>query len=143
MSAARVELSVVRKAQAPYTRAWLAKAVEAALTAAGKRGKHRVTLAIVRDAEMKKMNTAYRGKNATTDVLSFPSEEEDYLGDILIAPAQIRRQAKEFGRTNKSEFALMLIHGTLHLLGHDHEKTKEAARMFLLQEKALKKLGLL
>jgi probable rRNA maturation factor len=102
-----------------------------------------VSVALVTDAEMKKWNCAFRGKNRTTDVLSFPVDgpaktkpkqsRRDrakspsplptgrYLGDVAIAPAVARQNARRFGRTFSAEMRILIVHGILHLLGYDHE----------------------
>src|SRR5271156_4470798 len=102
-----------------------------------------ITVALVTDAEMKKWNRAFRGKNRPTDVLSFPVDGPakpkpkesrrarpkspsrgpagPYLGDIAIAPAVARQNARRFGRTFSAEMRILIVHGILHLLGYDHE----------------------
>jgi probable rRNA maturation factor len=99
-----------------------------------------VSLHLIGDRLMKKMNQEYRGKNKTTDVLSFGLEEKNKkkknidLGDIFISVPQIERQAKSLGTSDKEEFVLAWIHGILHLAGYDHQGSKEAEKMFSLQE---------
>jgi probable rRNA maturation factor len=101
-----------------------------------------LTVALVSDLEMKRWNRAYRGKNRPTDVLSFPLEnsvppakirtrrasspgrakpKDLYLGDIAIAPAVARKNARRFGRTFAAEMRILILHGILHLMGYDHE----------------------
>jgi probable rRNA maturation factor len=99
-----------------------------------------LTVALVSDLEMKRWNRAYRGKNRPTDVLSFPLEnsasasatptrrsssssrvKDIYLGDIAIAPAVARKNARRFGRTFTAEMRILILHGILHLMGYDHE----------------------
>lgn len=97
---------------------------------------------VVSEATIKKLNKKYRNKNKVTDVLSFSLVEGDshpgpYLGEIYICYKQILRQAKEFNVEPKDEFGRMLVHGLLHLIGHDHIKDSEAKKMFSLQEKIL------
>ena len=81
---------------------------------------------------MKRLNSKFRGKNSTTDVLSFPLAEnfERHLGDIVISLPQARKQAREFGSRLQEELLRLLIHGLLHLLGYDHEgvSKREALR---------------
>lgn len=97
---------------------------------------------------MRSLNFRYRGKDATTDVLTFPlSEGEDFfenslpeLGDIFISVPQIRRQARELGINPQEEFVRMLIHGVLHSIGYDHMTKDDAEKMFGLQEKLLSQL---
>lgn len=96
---------------------------------------------VIGDARMKALNRKYRGVNATTDVLSFPTERDtNDLGDLFISAPQIRRQAKQYGAAAKEEFVRMLAHGVLHLLGHDHQHAREARKMFALQEKLVGRL---
>ncbi|MFA4831419.1 MAG: rRNA maturation RNase YbeY [Patescibacteria group bacterium] len=99
-----------------------------------------VSVHLIADARMKKLNTKYLAKNSTTDVLSFSTEsaagncEECDLGDIFISLPQIRRQAKVFGISEKEEFVRILIHGILHLSGYVHQKRRDSDKMFALQE---------
>lgn len=94
-----------------------------------------ITLVFISNAEMKIMNTRYRGKKYATDILSFESVDPSNLGDLVIATSVIRRQAKEHGLTMQQELGYMILHGMLHLLGYDHEKSvKEAKRMFKIQD---------
>lgn len=138
---------------------WTAKKVAAlaTLTAshAGFLGNGVVSVKIVADAEMRKLNKMYRDKDKTTDVLSFgytsrhaptpapvharPAPIE--LGDIVISLPQVRRQAAEIGRDVSAEFALMVVHGVLHVLGHDHVTLKQETAMFSLQHEILLRSG--
>jgi len=96
------------------------------------------TVSLVTDAQMARWNRLYRGKPTATDVLSFPAEARTatrrkpamvrwrkrpglYLGDIAIAPAVARRNARRFGRTFNDEMRILILHGILHLMGYDHE----------------------
>jgi probable rRNA maturation factor len=84
----------------------------------------------------KKMNLAFRGKNYATDILSFGPIEAGELGELVLCPQVIERQAKDHGLSVRAELGYMLIHGCLHLLGFDHEQSeKEAKRMFRLQDR--------
>ena len=105
-----------------------------------------VTVAFVSDAAIRKLNLNFRGKDKTTDVLSFPVEPEDFetgdepmLGDIIISLAQAARQAQENGLTLDEEIAQLILHGVLHLLGHDHET--DDGTMNRLELRLRKKLG--
>lgn len=89
-----------------------------------------VTVCLVTDAEMARMNQAFRRKHGPTDVLSFPAGKEEgdscgaekaFLGDIAIAPETARRHARRNGRSLASELRVLILHGVLHLLGYDHE----------------------
>lgn len=88
-----------------------------------------VELMIVDDAKMLALNSEYRGKESSTDVLSFPLEapftEESIfgmpLGTIIISDAYVKKEAKALGHSEQDELSLLFIHGLLHLLGFDHE----------------------
>jgi rRNA maturation RNase YbeY len=105
-----------------------------------------LSIALIGDAEMQKLNARYRQKNYPTDVLSFPVEENvpgdvRLLGDVVISVDKARRQAKERARTLDEEMVTLLIHGVLHLLGYDHERSaKEARRMGRLEKKVYRAL---
>lgn len=74
------------------------------------------------DRELRRANLEYRGKDYATDVLSFPGDGEDgHLGDILISVPRARHQALEAGHDGEREVEILLLHGVLHCLGHDHE----------------------
>ncbi|MFH0857791.1 MAG: rRNA maturation RNase YbeY [Candidatus Magasanikbacteria bacterium] len=103
-----------------------------------------VSIHLIGDTKMKQLNSQFRRKNSTTDVLSFAIQEgehffdSDELGEIFISIPRIKKQAKQNKISFQEEFMRMLIHGMLHLLGYDHAKPKAAKKMFLLQEKILK-----
>jgi probable rRNA maturation factor len=96
-----------------------------------KKNKFEVSIAFVSDKEIKKLNKIYRGINKPTDVLSFEGEGK-FLGEIIISYSQIKKQAKEFGRTTKQELVFILVHGLLHLLGLDDETEK--GRLGMIEE---------
>ncbi|MEP6789711.1 MAG: rRNA maturation RNase YbeY [Acidobacteriota bacterium] len=85
------------------------------------------SIAFVPDARIKQLNEFFRGKNTTTDVLSFPREpdefdpDKDNLGDIVISAEQAQKQAAENGLTLEGEIKQLILHGLLHLCGYDHE----------------------
>ena len=104
-----------------------------------------ISVYITDDQEIRELNKTYRGKDKSTDVLSFPLDEtfDGYriLGDIVISQDTAERQAKELGHSLKNEVKRLLIHGLVHLLGYDHEKGGEEERKFKeLEEKILSKL---
>jgi probable rRNA maturation factor len=79
---------------------------------------------IAGDAELRRLNRDFRGKDQATDVLSFPAPAEPAhprLGDVAISAVRARAQAREFGHTAEQEVRLLMLHGVLHLLGMDHE----------------------
>jgi probable rRNA maturation factor len=73
------------------------------------------------DAELRRLNRAFRGKDHATDVLSFPSGTPGSLGDLAISVVRARLQAREFGHTTEDEVRILMLHGVLHLTGLDHE----------------------
>ena len=85
------------------------------------------TVAFVSDRTMRDLNKQFRGKNYTTDVLSFPFEadefdlDQNHLGDIVISIEQAQKQAAENGLTLETEIKQLILHGVLHLCGYDHE----------------------
>jgi probable rRNA maturation factor len=130
-----------------------------------------LTVALVTDAQIRRWNRAYRGKNRPTDVLSFPADGSqaepstrrkhrpprrvrathvtasavsfapEYLGDIAIAPAVARRNALRLGRAFDHEMRILILHGMLHLLGYDHET--DSGEMDRRENRLRRDLGLL
>jgi probable rRNA maturation factor len=93
-----------------------------------------VSLAFVGDSEIRKINKRYRQKDNVTDVLSF-NGEGNFLGEIIIDYAQIKRQAKELGKKVDEELVFILVHGLLHLIGYDDETEKGRVEMIRMGEK--------
>jgi probable rRNA maturation factor len=91
------------------------------------------------DAELRRLNRDFRGKDYATDVLSFPGGP-GHLGDLAISVMRARAQAREFGHTTEDEVRILMLHGVLHLLGHDHEK--DSGRMARLEKRWRRELGL-
>jgi probable rRNA maturation factor len=118
-----------------------------------KQSKH-FSLVIVSEAQIRKWNRIYRGKDKVTDVLSFAEsdfqedlplnivKESSDLGEILICWPQLKRQSKEYGWSEDVEFSRLLVHGLAHLVGYDHEDVtiKEAKRMTNFEGKVFKLL---
>lgn len=110
---------------------------------AGESEKGDLSIVFVGPGRMKKINKSYLGRNRTTDVLSFPEskiklkqfkigplEKSESLGEIVICLREVKKNAKRYKVDFKTELARILIHGLLHLLGYDHEKSeKEAQKM--------------
>ncbi len=109
---------------------------------AGGGGSGQVTILFTSDREMRSLNRRFRGKDRSTDVLSFPAHEgPGYLGDLAISLAAARRQARGAGWSVGDEIHFLMLHGLLHLLGYDHET--DDGRMSRLQEKLARQvLGL-
>ena len=98
-----------------------------------------LSIYITDDLEIQELNKVYRGKDGPTDVLSFPLNEifngYKILGDIVISQDTAERQAKELGHTLEEEVRRLLVHGIIHLLGYDHEKSSEEEKKFYSLER--------
>jgi len=107
-----------------------------------------ITIVLTDDDQLRELNLDYLGIDAPTDVLSFPASESDpetgarYLGDIVISIHRAEQQAQAAGHSLQAEAQLLVVHGTLHLLGHDHAEAEQKARMWSAQVEILKRLGL-
>jgi metalloprotein, YbeY/UPF0054 family len=109
-------------------------------------GESKVVLSVefIGDHRMRRLNAQYRGRNMTTDVLAFsmreaPGPRSALLGDVVISIPQAVRQAIEQEHSIQHELAILLIHGILHLLGYDHERSEMEARRMRRKESALLK----
>ena len=108
-----------------------------------------LVLLLTDDATVRRLNRRYRAEDKTTDVLSFPADEEParggepvYLGDIAISAPQAARQAARGGHPVSAELQLLTIHGILHLLGYDHAESADKARIWALQTAILQQLDI-
>jgi probable rRNA maturation factor len=107
-----------------------------------------VTILLTTNSQLHTLNRDYLGIDAPTDVLSFPLDETDpengkrYLGDVIIAIPRAAQQAKAAGHPLEAEVQLLVVHGILHLLGHDHASVEEKALMWQAQGEILESLGL-
>ncbi len=124
-------------------------AVPAALAGAGAVGPREVVVLGCDDARIAGLNAGFRGRDAATNVLSFPSAERDAgapsgdveLGDVAIAYETCAREAAERGIAFDAHVIHLLVHATLHLLGHDHDDEAPAARMEALEVAVMARLG--
>lgn len=96
---------------------------------AGRTGSE-VTVRITGDRELRRLNREFLGHDEPTDVLSFPAEEDGYLGDLAISWPAVVRQSAAYGHPEAAELALLLVHGLLHLLGRDHATADEERAMW-------------
>ncbi len=99
------------------------------------KSKSAVDIHIVSADEIKKLNTQHRNKPTVTDVLSFPYEEKDYLGELIICYEIAKQDAHELGIPIREELDVLLVHGLVHLHGYDHVTDKEAVEMEHLEKK--------
>ncbi len=123
-----------KKALYPYC-----KTVEAIAGVVG--GKGELSIVLANDEFIHALNKQYRSKDKPTNVLSFPNDEEP-LGDVILAFETIAREAEEQGKSFKHHAAHLIVHGVLHLMGHDHENAADAEKMEAKEIKILKKLGI-
>ena len=105
-----------------------------------------LTLRLVDEAEIRELNSRYRGKDAPTNVLSFPAElppgiDIPLLGDIVICAPLVHEEAAAQNKPVQAHWAHLVIHGVLHLLGHDHQGEQEAREMETIEVDLLFSLG--
>ncbi len=124
---------------------------QAAATAAACAGvSRRITmcLRIADDETVRELNRRWRDVDAPTDVLSFPMQEgpgldfEESLGDVVLAWPYVKREAARLGLDARAHALHLIVHGVLHLLGHDHAAPAETARMRGMERRAMRELGL-
>lgn len=129
----------------------LARSARATLRHQRVNGPAALTIVITGDGNMRRLNRAYRGVDATTDVLAFGDAEGDgfvsppgaprYLGDVIISLPRAEAQAARAGHPSDAELQLLTVHGVLHLLGYDHAEPAEKAAMWAAQAEILHALG--
>jgi probable rRNA maturation factor len=107
-----------------------------------KQAKASLTLLLADDNRLRELNRDFRGKNKPTNVLSFPAEDDGYLGDIALAYGATAREAKTANKTIADHATHLVVHGVLHLLGYDHETAGDARIMEPLEVRILAKLGI-
>lgn len=123
----------------------LIQAAQAVLDVLNRNEDQEVSIIITDDEQLRQLNRSFRGSDETTDVLAFPMAQVDpdsgklYLGDILISLEQAKAQAMLHGNSLKDELQLLVVHGTLHLLGYDHVDPVDKDRMWEAQEKILRR----
>lgn len=150
----KLSLSLQQNFQAPelvLKRAYIKKVVETSLRHIGTQSDCEIGIACVDDNESHKLNLEYRQKDKPTNVLSFPSDLPDEMaefldafpiGDLVICIPVVLQEANEQGKTPLAHFTHMLVHGTLHLMGYDHETSEEdAEEMEGIEIEILTKLG--
>jgi probable rRNA maturation factor len=112
-------------------------------------GEGEVSIVLVEPAAIRRLNRQYRGRDSVTDVLAFPIDEDPaddlpgvprMLGDVVVCLEQARVQAVELGHSPAEELTTLLAHGTLHLLGYDHEDDADEGRMAQRQDELLGRL---
>jgi len=133
--------------------AWVGRTADAVLAAARAQSAE-LSLVLVSDRRMRSLNRQYRKKDRTTDVLAFPLQENGVrprfrrkrgqtpfppmlLGDVVISMSTAKRQAAALGHGLREELARLLVHGVLHLLGYDHERSERDALLMARREQAV------
>jgi probable rRNA maturation factor len=120
-----------------------------ATNALGRRAVGReIGVSVVGPAESRRLNAQYRGKNKPTNVLSFPvadlpreADEPMPLGDLVICPQVLRTEAREQKKSLRAHWAHLVVHGSLHLIGYDHEHDADAGRMERREIAVMRRLG--
>jgi probable rRNA maturation factor len=107
-----------------------------------------LALRVVGTAESRRLNNHFRGKDAPTNVLSFPAPQFAAgnsglrpLGDLVICARLLRREARAQGKSLRAHWAHLVVHGALHLIGYDHERARDARRMERREIAVLRRLG--
>ena len=132
----------------PFPQNLLERAANAALIHESEPLNSELSIVLTDEARLQQLNRDYLGIDAPTDVLSFPASETDpetgtrYIGDILISMPRAQAQAEAAGHPLEWEVQLLVVHGILHLLGHDHAEPEEKARMWKAQAEILETIGL-
>jgi len=125
----------------PEARGIVWHAARAALRAAGDRGS--LCIVLSSDAELRRLNRAWRGTDRPTNVLSFPAGGEvPSRGDVILACETVLREARRQRKQPRHHLSHLVVHGVLHLLGHDHETADGARLMEGLERKVLARLGI-
>jgi probable rRNA maturation factor len=140
-----VPIGIVQRRRAPGVSAAQMRADARRLLAALDESHAELTVSLVDDAEIHRLNRDYRGKDRPTDVLAFAlregrrvSGDDAVLGDVVISVDTAARQARRRGAAVADEVRTLLVHGILHLLGYDHERSAVDARRMKAQERRLK-----
>lgn len=132
----------------PALEALVERTMAAVFADAGRGGDAEVSLLFCDDAAIRRLNADWRGKDKPTNVLSFPAApgvmpgSVRLLGDIAVAWDTTHREALEEGKALQAHLTHLLVHGLLHLLGHDHETDREAEIMEQRERRILERLGI-
>ncbi|HVZ70330.1 MAG TPA: rRNA maturation RNase YbeY [Rhizomicrobium sp.] len=133
---------IVEDARWRNSRARVKRAALAAHARAGAGAARPFTILLTTDRKLRMLNADFRGKDKPTNVLSFPSGDPGYLGDIAIAYGVTAKEAAAQGKAFASHACHLAVHGVLHLLGFDHERPRDARRMEPLEIEILAGLGI-
>ena len=117
-------------AKASISEKWIKKIIHKALDKLGNKKLKDISVALVGDKEIKKLNKTYRGIDKITDILSF-----EEVNEIIVCYPQAKKQAREQKHSIKKEMEILLVHGLLHLAGYDHQTKKDSLVMRKLENK--------
>lgn len=141
-----IHIQVKRSIKLPVQKSTLLHAAQLTLDQGDSSSRTDISVVIGDDKLLKDLNQTYRNLDGSTDVLSFPSHELDpdtqsmYLGDVIISLPRAQEQASTAGHALVDELQLLVVHGTLHLLGYDHLEHVDKVKMQALQDKILHQL---
>ena len=142
----RLEMDVIFAARRPWVPRRRQFEIWAGASLAGLVQRTVISVLVVGSARSRSLNSRYRQKDKSTNVLSFngPGPSPDglnYLGELVICAPVVAREARAQGKSRESHWAHMTVHGILHLLGFDHERAAEAAKMAAREIQILDRLG--
>lgn len=140
-----MKLLFVNSAGERVSKAWLEKWLKSLSRRLAKEygyklARKELVVVLVDREEMQRLNRTFRKIDKPTDILSFESAESDVVGELVICMPEVKRQAREFHRTQQEELGYMVVHGVLHLLGFDHDTVKAEERMFAMQDQLFDQL---
>lgn len=149
----KLVIRVDREFEGRIDKRWLRRVVKESLAAHGVGNQVELSLVITDDATVRRLNKRYRGKDKTTDVLSFaldadrrghaaaefvmPPGEAVHLGEVIVSYPKTAEQAAERKHPVDDELALLVVHGVLHLLGYDHDRPAREREMRSLEQRVL------
>lgn len=117
------------------------RAARAAIIGARRGGARSLTVALADDQRVQALNARDRNKDKPTNVLSYPSGERGFVGDVILARQTVWREARAQKKSPADHLTHLVVHGVLHLLGHDHQVDSDAERMERLERRILARLG--
>lgn len=141
-------IHIETRAVPPFENELVERAAQLALQHQSAPAQAELTIVLTDDDQLRELNREYLGDDSATDVLSFPAAEANpetgapYLGDVLVSMPRAAQQAQAAGHGLAAEVQLLVVHGVLHLLGHDHGQAADKARMWAAQAAILEQLGL-
>ncbi|MFW5864981.1 MAG: rRNA maturation RNase YbeY [Candidatus Izemoplasmataceae bacterium] len=135
-------INIINEANTENYEKVIRKALKKAYKLTKTKSKKIINIIIVTNEKIQTLNKTFRDKDKPTDVLTFPSEYADELGDVFIAINIALSQAHEYHHSLERELGFLAVHGFLHAIGYDHETEEEANTMFALQEKILDQVKL-